>query len=172
MVVKTKSKHKNTPPRRKKSTFAVSYQNTRTAKNAILTVIVIVTLTVVAYFIFSIIATPEFLVKREIESIATDYYENYFYRNILDNNSLTPEDVSDSTSAENSLSSILDSYKNTGFPRITLNQLLLYDNRKNYASASPISEYCDLNKTTIKIFPESPYTVKSYRIEYNYSCNF
>ena len=168
--MKAKNKHKRRS--RQKSSFRVNTFDTHIAKNTTLTIIVIATLSILAYFIFSIIATPEFLIKREIESITTDYYENYFYRNILDNNSLNPDDVTESTSTENNLSDILDQYKNTGFPRITLNQLLLYDNRKNYALASSISEYCDLNKTTIKIFPEPPYTAKNYRVEYNYSCNF
>ena len=148
--------------RKKKSTLVFNPQNTKIAKNIILTTIVITMLTVLVYVIFSIIATPEFLVKREIESITADYYENYFYSNILKNN----------PGVEDHLSDILDEYSKAGFPRITLNQLLLYDNRKHYASAESISEYCDLNKTIIKIFPESPYTSKNYRVDYNYSCNF
>ena len=147
-----KTKNKINRSRRKKSTFIMGAKNTQAIKNTILTVIVIATLTVVFYFIFAIIATPEFLVKREVESITADYYENYFYPNILKNNSLSLDDVSNPDSAKEKLSGILDNYQNTGFPRVTLNQLLLYDNRKNYASASSISEYCDLDKTIIKIF--------------------
>ncbi|MBQ3296266.1 hypothetical protein IJG95_00955 [Candidatus Saccharibacteria bacterium] len=146
--------------------------NARVAKHTILTVIILAMLTVLAYTIFTIIATPEFLVKRKIESLTSDYYENYFYPKILENNSLKKDDVLDPASAESHLSSIMEKYLDTGFSRITLNQLFLYDNRKNYAAASSISKYCDLNKTTIKIFPESPYTVKSYRVDYKYSCNF
>ena len=127
------------------------------AKNTVLTSIAIVMLLVLVYVIFSLIATPEFLIKREIESIAADYYENYFY---------------ESNEFSDSADSTLEKYSTTGLPRITLNQLLLYDNRKHYASASTISKYCDLNKTIVKIFPEPPYTSKNYRVEYNYSCNF
>lgn len=145
----------------------------RTAKNTILVVIVIVMLAILAYTIFTLIATPEYLVKREIESITADYYENYFYENnILKSNSLSLDDVKDATSAKEHLESILDNYLETGFSRITLNQLLLSNNRKYYSSASSISKYCDLNATFIKIFPLSPYTKKDYRVDYKYSCNF
>ena len=142
----------------------VKTKNTDFARRTIFGVIVVAMLAVFVYTIFSIIATPEFLIKREIESIATDYYENYFYPNIQKNHSLNSE--------EPSLADVLDKYASTGFPRLTLNQLLLYDNRKHYASFDTISQYCDVNKTIIKIFPESPFTSKNYRIEYNYSCNF
>lgn len=134
----------------------IKTKNTDFARRTIFGVIVVAMLAVFVYTIFSIIATPEFLIKREIESIATDYYENYFYPNI----------------PKPSLADVLDKYTSTGFPRLTLNQLLLYDNRKHYASFDTISQYCDVNKTIIKIFPESPFTSKNYRIEYNYSCNF
>ena len=130
-------------------------------------------LAVLAYTIFTIIATPEYLVKREIESITSDYYENYFYKNnILSPNSLSESDVKDPVSAETHLTPILENYLKTGYSRITLNQLLLSNNREHYASAGYLARYCDLNSTIIHIFPEPPYTSKNYRVEYNYSCNF
>lgn len=148
-------------------------RNTRVAKHTILIVIVAASLAVLAYTIFTIIATPEYIIKRQIESIVADYYENYFYENnILDPNNLTLNDVKDSASAEASLKNILENYLETGFSRITLNQLLLSNGREHYSSAGPLSKYCNLNTTTIKIYPVSPYTKKDYRVDYNYSCNF
>ena len=123
------------------------------AKNSILTVIAVAMLVVLGFTIFNFIATPEFLVKREITNIATDYYENYFY-NLIPN----PND--------------LDFYNKHGFARMTLRQLLLYDDRKHGASEAYLSDYCDLDKTQIKIYPEQPYDRKSYHIDYTYSCKF
>ena len=100
------------------------------------------------------------------------YYENYFYPNILKNNSIYENDVASPTTAEPIMSNILEKYTERGFSRIDLNQLLLYDNFKHYSSASSLSSYCDLEKTFITIFPEPPYTRQSYHVKYDYSCNF
>ncbi len=160
--------------RAKKPNLCFSTKNTsaRTAKRTILTVIALAMLAVLGYTIFTIIATPEFLVKREINHLTSDYYENYFYPKILKNNSIEGSDATNPSFTESHLSSVMEQYLETGFSRITLNQLFLYDNRKNYSLAAPIAKYCDLDKSFIKIFPESPYTAKNYRVEYNYSCNF
>ena len=144
----------------------------RTTKHTIMTVIALAMLAVLGYTIFAIIATPEFLIKREIDHLTSDYYENYFYPKILKNNSIENSDATNPSFAESHLSSVMEEYQKTGFSRITLNQLFLYDNRKNYSLSTPIAKYCDLDKSFIKIFPEPPYTAKSYRVEYNYSCNF
>jgi len=131
----------------------ISHKSHKIARNTILTVILFLMLIVTGFTIFSFIATPEFLVKREIENIATDYYENYFYPSIPN-------------------PSGLDSYLQSGFARVNLRQLLLYDNRKHYASMEYLSSYCDLDKTQIKVYPEKPFEKKSYRVEYTYSCKF
>ena len=151
----------------------ISSQHTyRIAKNAILTVIATAMLMVLVFTIFSLIATPEFLTKREIETITADYYENYFYPNILSSNSLTLSQVKSPQDAESLLSNILDKYTETGFSRITLNQLLLFDNRRHYSAAASLANYCNLDNTIIKIYPEPPYTINSYHADYDYSCKF
>lgn len=142
------------------------------AKNSVITIIITVAIAMVGFTIFNIIATPEHLVKKEIETITADYYENYFYQNILKNNSIYEKDVADPKAAERIMSNILEKYIERGFPRINLNQLLLYDNFKHYSSAELLGQYCNLENTFITIHPEPPFTSKDYRVDYDYSCNF
>lgn len=130
-----------------------SYDAYHFSRNSILTIIIFVTLIVVGFSIFNLIATPEFLVKHRIENIAKDYYENYFYDSVPDHEAL-------------------DLYKDTGLARISLRQLLLYSDKKHATSLEFFEKYCDLEKTYIKIFPENPYERINYRVDYTYSCNF
>ena len=130
-----------------------SYDAYHFSKNSILTVIVFATLMVIGFSIFNLIATPEFLVKRKIESIAKDYYENYFYDSVPEHEAL-------------------DLYKDTGLARVSLRQLLLYSDKKHATSLEFFEKYCDLEKTYIKIFPEGPYERENYHVDYAYSCNF
>ena len=150
---------------------AYNTPSARTAKNTILTVIILTMLTVIGFTIFNFIATPEFLVKREIKSITSDYYENYFYNKILENNSLDPNE-SDSSVIEPVLSEALKKYVDTGFARLTLRQLLLYDDAKHSGSSKYLSKYCDLDTSLLKIYPESPFGRKNYHVDYSYSCKF
>lgn len=130
-----------------------SYDAYHFSKNSILTIIVFVTLMVIGFSIFNLIATPEFLVKHRIENIAKDYYENYFYDSVPDHEAL-------------------DIYKNTGLAKVSLRQLLLYSDRRHATSLEFFEKYCDLEKTYIKIFPEDPYQRTDYHVDYAYSCNF
>ena len=143
----------------------------RIAKNTVLAVIILAMLTVIAFTLYNLIATPEFLVKREVESITSDYYENYFYNKILENNSINPKE-SDLSIIEPAMSKALEKYVSNGFARVSFRQLLLYDDRKHAASSNFLSEYCDLDKSIIKIYPESPFGRKNYRVDYSYSCKF
>ena len=149
--------------------FPANRDYRRAAKNSILTVIAAVTLTVIAYIIFCLIATPEKLVKDEIASITSDYYENYFYNSILENNSLSQEDTDFNAPA---MEEILKNYSARGFADITLRQLLLYDDQKHSAATEYLSKYCNLDSSRIKIYPEAPYKRQDYHVDYNYSCKF
>lgn len=149
-----------------------SRKSHRAAKGTVLTTIVAVTLMVVGFIFFNLIATPEYLTKREIESITKDYYENYFYLAILNNNSLSLAEVSNASAAEEALKNLLSSYVEPGFARLTLRQLLLFDDHRHGASASTLAEYCDLDKTQIKIYPNAPFTSHDYHVDYTYSCKF
>jgi hypothetical protein len=110
-------------------------------------------LLVLGFTIFNLIATPEFLIKKRIENITSDYYENYFYDSVPDHEAL-------------------DFYKDIGLAKINLRQLLLYSDRKHATSLDFFAKYCSLDQTNIKIFPEAPYGRKDFHVEYTYSCNF
>ena len=122
-------------------------------KNTVLTVIAFLMLTMVGYTIFNFIATPEFLVKHKISSIADDYYQNYFYNSVPDKEGLSY-------------------YIDTGLSRLSLRQLLLYSDHKYGESTDYFSTYCNLDSTSIKFYPEEPYERKSYHTDYTYSCKF
>lgn len=130
-----------------------SYDAYHFSKNSILTIIIFVTLMVVGFSIFNLIATPEFLVKNRINRIATDYYENYFYDSVPDHEALSI-------------------YKDTGLAKVSLRQLLLYSDKKHATSLEFFEKYCNLEKTSIKVFPEEPYERQNYHVDYAYSCNF
>ena len=121
-----------------------------------------------ATFITIIIATisilsskPENVVTSKIEALASDYYENYLYQGILDSNRFS-----------GNIEETLQKYVDVGFSPITLRELLLHDTKKSNDFASFIKNYCDENRTTIKFYPEAPFTKTSYHIDYSYSCEF
>lgn len=132
---------------------SASYKSYRFSKNSILTVIAFATLAVVGFMIFNLIATPEFLVKRKIESIVDDYYQNYFYDSVPEHDNLSY-------------------YTESGLSRLSLRQLLLYSDRKHQDSQDFFSRYCSLDKTSIKIYPEEPFSRNDYHANYTYSCKF
>ena len=140
----------------------------RAAKTSVLTVIATITLTVVGYIIFCLIATPENVIKNEITTITSDYYENYFYNKILDNNYLSTDDADfDASTMEN----ILGRYTARGFATVSLRQLLLTDNSKPDTTAY-LEKYCNLDRSNVKIYPEAPFSRQDYHVEYSYSCKF
>ena len=133
----------------------------RTARHTILSIIVLTGMIVVLTALFATFSTTENFIKSNISAIATDYYENYFYDNILANNN-----------GEKPISEILEFYTKPGFSTVTLRQLLLYDDERNADSAAFLTSHCDENSTTIHIFPDPPYDKTNYHIDYHYSCNF
>ncbi|MBQ3440869.1 hypothetical protein IJG27_00960 [Candidatus Saccharibacteria bacterium] len=149
--------------------FPANRDYQRAAKTSILTVIVSVMLIITGFTIFCLIATPETLVKNEVTSIASDYYENYFYSKILDNNSLSQNSADFNESV---MEDIMKNYTARGFANISLKQLLLYDNQKHASATAFLEQYCNLDRSYIKIYPEAPFNRKNYRVDYNYSCKF
>lgn len=146
-----------------------SEKSHRYAKNSILTVIGLTILAMILFIIFWLIATPEHLTKKTIEDITADYYKNYFYNSILDNNNITPDNISEH---QEDIDRIFGHYKEPGFSRLTLRQLLLYDNQKHIGSMPELTKYCNLDNTLIKIYPDPPYNRDNYHVDYTYSCKF
>lgn len=130
-----------------------------TAKRSIVTIIIFAMLIVILVTLLSIFQNPETAVRRKIESITSDYYENHFYPEITDG-------------VEGSLDEIMEHYHTHGFAIVSLRQLLLYDNGRHAESTGAITKYCDENSTFARIYPEPPYGKTNYRVEYTYSCAF
>jgi hypothetical protein len=114
---------------------------------------------VVCYLIYAYTHTPENMAKSKIENLASNYYENFLYQNIIE-------------SGEKDPARVLESYKDTGLSIVYLRQLLIHKETDDTELMNFLTEQCDENKTSVKYYPEPPYTKTSYRIEYNYSCEF
>lgn len=153
-TVRTRLSRRSRLSERDRKLFLVS-------KRAILTIIVLAMLVVILAVLASIFSNPEALVKSKIESITADYYESYFYPRIETYGT-----------TDKSLADIMSRYTETGFSKVTLRQLLLFDSERYASSTAFLSEYCDIESTYVKIYPEPPYTKSDYRTEYHYTCTF
>ena len=122
-----------------------------------LAVIILAIFTVIIAVICALIFDTERAVKSTISSLATDYYENYFYENISTGNK--------------DMTKTMEKFADTGFSKVTLRQLLLY-NQQNSNYKDLLLKHCDENTTSVTFYPESPYSKTSYRTEYSYSCSF
>lgn len=109
-----------------------------------------------------IIFDPERAAKRELESIARDYYENYYY------------DIFTESLPEDELALALQTYSDYGFPPVYLRQLLLFDNERHAASRSYFDGqyFCNTNHTSVTYLPRAPYGKTDYTMTYKYECNW
>ena len=123
------------------------------AKRSVLAIIVLAMLSVVLTLLFTSFTQPEKVVTSKIERIVADYYENYFYDRIKDYSNL-------------------DNYTESGFSRVTLRQLLLFDSERHAKETSLLSQYCDTESTYVRIFPEEPFERHDYHVDYHYACTF
>lgn len=114
---------------------------------------IIISATIIILFaiIFSYFANPERVVKKNIERLATTYYEKNLYEAITDKENLSK-------------------YTETGLSRVQLRTLLI--NVADEKTANMIKKYCDENASIIQYFPEEPFSKNSYHTEYTYSCSF
>ncbi len=129
------------------------------AKKIILTIIILTFILVIVAVCCSFFLKDESLTKSKIENLATSYYEDYLYKNLI-------------TSNHENLDSVMEKYETYGSAPITLRQLLLYAQQKNLNYPEKILKYCDENLTYVRFYPEPPYSKNSYHTEYSYSCNF
>ena len=108
------------------------------------------------------ILDPRRIAENEMEKIATDYYENYYYDQFVQN---VPE---------NELSLAFTTYTDYGFPKVYLRELLLFDNSRHAASRAYFDgQYtCNTNTTAIQIIPYAPFGKTDYKINYIYDCKY
>lgn len=132
------------------------------AQRVILGVILLVSIVVVFVAVFAIFNTPEKVTTRKIEEMARDYYENYYYAEV----------VKATEASGKSAEEILAKYAETGIPRMKLEQLLLFGNGRYKSETSALARYCDRGRTIAQFYPEAPYGRENYRLEINYACNF
>ena len=137
-----------------------AYAYALTAKNIVLFIIFAITIILAVVVISSFPLNPERRAKSDFEALATYYYENIFYADLL---------ASDNFSGNPRVA--LEKYKITGLATVTLRQLSLSD-RTDQNLANYLLKYCDEDRTFVTFYPESPYSKTSYRAEYTYSCNF
>ncbi|MBR3386555.1 hypothetical protein IKG68_03255 [Candidatus Saccharibacteria bacterium] len=131
------------------------------SRRTILTIIILAMIAVIATVIISHLTTPERTVTNTIESLATDYYENYFY-----------DEVGRYNTSGESRTDILTKYSEKGFTAVTLKQLLYFDNERHISDKPTLSEYCDLDRTYVRITPIAPFGRTDYRVDYFYSCAY
>ena len=131
------------------------------AKRITVGVIVVCLLTVLGAMFGLWYFTPDKVAYREIEKIARDYYENYFYDSYF--GTLTGDD----RIAE------FEKYITPGFAPTYLRQLLNYDNGKHQSSTPKFSDpsyFCDTNATKVIFYPYAPYGKTDYRMKIIMSC--
>jgi hypothetical protein len=131
------------------------------AQKITIAIIIIVMIITFGFTIASFFLQPENLTKAKISGLAADYYENYLYENLLNSENFSGD-----------VESTLSEFKDTGLSTISLRQLLLHDRTKNASVIEEIKQYCDEEKTTIKFYPEAPYSRTNYHTDYHYVCNF
>lgn len=144
---------------RSKSFNKKSHSNGR---RVIIGVIIAVMIAVIVAIVVALLNTPERTTTAKIQEIARDYYENYYYDQL----------VKTSSAAGKTLDEALGHYSDVGFSKVNLSQLFLFDGGRHRNIRSSITNYCDETNTTITIYPDAPYGRKDYHIDYNYSCNF
>ena len=117
---------------------------------------IILAIAIACTFIFN----PERQAKSELEALARNYYENIIYQNMLNSDNFSGDPAK-----------TLEEYTDKGLSLVKLRQLILLNEDSNI-NTSHVLEYCDKEQTLVKYYPEPPFEKTSYRIEFDYSCNF
>lgn len=125
----------------------------------IIGIIIATSTIIIAALIILFFSNPERNVKNQISSLASDYYENYLYEKTISANKNTDP------------SEIFGDYEKSGLSTVYLRQLLYYKTHDKKI-IDFLKEYCDENHTSVKFYPEPPYSKNSYRADFTYSCEF
>lgn len=161
-MVKSKKSQKYSTSVHKVNRYRNNASNSK-IKITVLLVILIASLIVAFSIIYAIFFNTEKVIKSKISALATDYYENYFYENLIS---------SDKFKQVKNLDSTMEKYHTSGLSPVSLSDLLLYDNQKNHEYRDYLTTYCDEDRTSIKFYMDPPYERTSYHYEITYSCNF
>ncbi len=132
-----------------------------TVRGVILTVIVLAMMSVILAVLVVTFHNPERIIESKIESIAADYYENYYYEKILNN-----------IPSNKKVGELMEKYAEGGFSDVSLRQLMLFDGRRHADAETELYRYCDPDETYVHFYPEEPFGVTDYRVEYKYACIF
>ena len=105
---------------------------------------------------------PKKLAENELQRLAKDYYENYYY------------DVFTQKIPEGDFNLAFTTYSEYGFPKTYLRELLLFDDGRNATSRAYFDGqyYCNTNQTAIQIIPYPPYGRTDYEVKYTYDCEY
>ena len=129
------------------------------AQKIILIVIALTALAVVVATIFALNFNRKYQIEAKITDLAQAYYEDYYYPNIFGNDEARAGDF-------------LERFAESGLTSVSLRQLLLSTPGVSEEEQNFLRGYCDENITSVVYYPEPPYAHDSYRVEYDYSCNF
>ena len=131
------------------------------ARRIVFALIIICLITVLGSLGASWYFAPEKVARREIERIARDYYENYFYDNFF------AELVGEERETE------FKKYTERGFSPTYLRQLLNYDDGKHADSAKYFNDpsyTCDTNSTSVTFYPYPPFSEDNYTMKIKMDC--
>ncbi len=128
------------------------------AQKITLAIIISATILVIISVLCIFILDNERIAKSKISSLASEYYENYFYPSM----SIEKDELAD----------VMSDFLETGFNNVNLRQLILATGKDHSADADFLRKYCDEKSTIIRFFPEPPFDKTSYHVEYSYSCDF
>lgn len=132
----------------------------RSAKIIAIILICVAVVTVAVAVAARIFFSPENLAKRELEKIAKDYYENYYYEGFV------LRDGEDPYVRAKEIQEV-------GTASVELSQLLLFDNERHAESGKYFSQKnytCSKKTTTVKFYPVAPYGKTDYKVVYKYDC--
>lgn len=123
--------------------------------------IILLMVGVAGYVAWQFYNMPEYATDREMNMLAKDYYENYFYDMFVNN------------LGDNSLTKAMGQYDEKGMDPVKLRQLLLFDNGRHADSREIFSSKsypCDTNLSYVKYHPFAPYGKTDYTYEIKMSC--
>ena len=175
-IAKNLQKSSNFSPKSSKTRVSANYPKTpktpKTAKNrqnpanrfslpqkVVLGVICVLSVLVIGFLIFALKFDAKFQVESKLSSLATEYYETYYYPNAFGEDAEASADF-------------LSKFKEDGLAPVALRQLLLTLDNVSEADVELFDKYCDENATSVTFYPEEPYAKNSYHTEYKYSCVF